>query len=179
MSRKRSPILAVFFLPFIAAILLGVLLLLVFIIGLPDRLESTFGPASPNLSQSSRYRLGIQLLIQKNDLTTPVDAGGVVTSFEVENGESVPSIIQKLVRDGLISNPGAFRSYLQYTGLDTSLQAGSYRLSPAMTAIEIAHQMQDATPFEVIFSVLAGWRIEEIANSLPSSGLSISPENML
>lgn len=176
MSRKRSPILAVVFLPMIAALLLGVLLVSVFLISLPDRLESTFGPASPNLSQSSRYRLGIQLLIQEKDLTTPVDSGGAIVNFEVKNGESVPSILQNLVREGLISNPGAFRSYLQYTGLDTSLQAGSYRLSPAMTSIEIAHQMQDATPTEVVFTVLAGWRVDEIASSLPTSGLSISPE---
>jgi cell division protein YceG involved in septum cleavage len=71
------------------------------------------------------------------------------------------------------------RTYLQYSGLDTSLQAGEYELSPAKTPVEIAQIMQDATPSHVTFSVLPGWRLEEIARALPSSGLEISPKAFL
>jgi UPF0755 protein len=88
-------------------------------------------------------------------------------------------MIERLWKEGLIPNQGAFRSYLQYTGLDTTLQAGDYTLSPAMTSVEIAHALQDATPKTVEFNVLAGWRLEEIAASLPTSGLVITPEEFL
>jgi UPF0755 protein len=115
-------------------------------------------------------------LLQEKDLTLPVNPAGAELPFTIASGESVPSITQRLAREGLIMNPGAFRAYLQYSGLDTRLQAGDYRLSPAMSPMEIAQKMQDATPDEVVFSILAGWRIEEIAASLPTSGLSISPE---
>jgi UPF0755 protein len=48
-----------------------------------------------------------------------------------------------------------------------------------MTAVEIAHILQDATPSEVTLVLLAGWRAEEVAGALSVSGLSISPEAFL
>jgi UPF0755 protein len=179
MPRRRTSIFAAFVLPFVAALLLAVILLAAFLISIPTRAEAIFGPPNPNLSAFTHYRLAAQLLLQANALTKPNDPNGGEFPFTVGVGESVPSIIQRLVQNGLVSNPGAFRSYLQYSGLDTTLQSGNYRLSPAMTALEIAQEMQDATPSEVTFAVLAGWRIEEVAASLPTSGLAISPEAFL
>ena len=91
----------------------------------------------------------------------------------------MPSIIGQLWEAGLISNPGVFRSYLQYTGLDTSLKAGEYTLSPTMSAIEISKAIQSSISAEITLTILPGWRLEEIANSLPTSGFSISPDEFL
>jgi len=44
-----------------------------------------------------------------------------------------------------------------------------------MSAIDVARELQDATPEEVTFVILPGWRIEEIAASLSTSGLAITP----
>jgi UPF0755 protein len=150
--------------------------LVALLLSIPDHIEEVFGAPAPGLSTMARFRLGTWLLLQEKDLTLPVNPAGAELPFTIASGESVPSITQRLAREGLIMNPGAFRAYLQYSGLDTRLQAGDYRLSPAMSPMEIAQKMQDATPDEVVFSILAGWRIEEIAASLPTSGLSISPE---
>lgn len=176
MPRRRSSILAALFMLFIAALALLLILLALSLASIPAMAERAFGPPDPSLDGLTRYRLSALLLLQERDLKTPRQPGGAEIPFSIALGESAPSIIQRLMRDGLITNPGAFRSYLQYTGLDTRLQAGDYRLSPAMTPIEIAQRMQDATPAEVVFRLLPGWRIEEIAASLPTSGLSISPE---
>jgi UPF0755 protein len=59
------------------------------------------------------------------------------------------------------------------------MQAGEYKLSTAMSAMDIAHQLQDATPEEVTFVVLAGWRLEEIADSLATSGLPVTYDQFL
>jgi UPF0755 protein len=120
--------------------------------------------------------LSAQLLWQQNDLTQPLDPAGTPRSFSVGMGEPTTSFVERLRQDGLIANAGAFRNFLKYSGLDTTIQAGEYTLSPAMTAIEIARALQDATPQEVTFGVLAGWRLEEIAASLSASGLNVSPE---
>jgi UPF0755 protein len=99
--------------------------------------------------------------------------------FIIESGESVTSISNRLQTAGLIKSSSAFRTYLIYTGLDTSVQAGNYRLNPAMTSLEIALALQDATPSEVPFIILPGWRIEEIAAALPTSGLGITADSFL
>ena len=49
----------------------------------------------------------------------------------------------------------------------------------ADSGIQIAWDLQDATPLVVPFQILSGWRLEEIAASLPSSGIEISPEEFL
>jgi len=48
-----------------------------------------------------------------------------------------------------------------------------------MTPLEIAHKLQDATPTEVTFHILPGWRLDEIAAALPTSGLNITPDEFL
>jgi UPF0755 protein len=120
-----------------------------------------------------------RLLVAGSRLSTPLDAGGPEFVFEVQPGESVTSVCSRLEELGIVADGSALRDYLIYTGQDTSLQAGSYRLSPAMTAAEIANEMQDSTPSEIEFVVLAGWRIEEIAEALPTSGLSIPVEEFI
>jgi UPF0755 protein len=57
------------------------------------------------------------------------------------------------------------------------LQAGQYTLNPQMTPMEIAADLLDATPEDVTVSILAGWRIEEIARNVAGSGLAIDAES--
>ncbi|HSG43267.1 MAG TPA: endolytic transglycosylase MltG, partial [Anaerolineales bacterium] len=110
-------------------------------------------------------------------LTNPLNPQGAEQPFVIQPNESVYSVANNLDAMGLIKDAESFRAYLIYSGLDTSIQAGEYQLSPAMSAIQIAHELQDATSEEVRFSVLPGWRMEEIAAALPSSGLPIVPED--
>jgi UPF0755 protein len=80
---------------------------------------------------------------------------------------------------GLIPDAELMRTYLVYSGLDRYLQAGQYTLSPQMTPMEIAADLLDATPEDVTVSILAGWRIEEIARNVAGSGLVIDAESFI
>ncbi|MEJ2706202.1 MAG: endolytic transglycosylase MltG [Anaerolineales bacterium] len=146
---------------------------------LPDRAKQTFGPYDPNLQPSQRILLSARLLLNSSDLIYPGNVYGSEQSFDIGLGESTYAISQRLQSEGLITNAQAFRDYLVYSGLDTSLQAGEYQLSPRMTPLEIAQALQDATPSEVSFNIIPGWRLEEIAAALPTSGLEITPEAFL
>jgi UPF0755 protein len=159
---------------FASTIVLGGILLV-----LPERAKQVFGPPSSSLNSFQRVGYSIMLLIQERDLTQPVDTFGADRRFKVEIGETTPSVIGRLWEEGLISNPGAFRTYLRYTGLDTTLQAGTYVLNPRMAPVELAGALQDATPKQVMFHILPGWRMEEIAAALPTSGLTITPDMFL
>jgi UPF0755 protein len=177
--QKSSSILGSCFLPLVAALILGCVLGMVGILTIPGRVEDKFGPPSPNIRGFQRYLISIQLLLNSSELTTPLDPSAPPLPFQIDLGESTVSVVNRLFQQGLISNAAAMLSYLKYSGLDTSLQAGKYFLSPAMTAVEIAHAMQDATPKQVVLTVFAGWRMEEIARALPTSGLEISSEAFL
>lgn len=99
--------------------------------------------------------------------------------FTIQPGESVNSVAFRLEEDHLIQDAAVFRLYMIYAGKDQTMQAGNYSLSSAMRPLEIADLIQNPISQEVTFVILAGWRAEEIANLLPTSGLSISPGELL
>jgi peptidoglycan lytic transglycosylase G len=148
-------------------------------IDLQNRAERSFGLASPKLAFIQRLSLTARLLLAEKDLTRPLKPTGSIQVFTVEPGESPYSITARLEKEGLVSNGAALRDYLVYSGLDTTIQAGEFELSPKMSAIEIVWALQDATPTEVTFHILPGWRMEEIADALPTSGLEFTRRSLL
>lgn len=146
------------------------------ILQIPAQVERDFGAPSPALTLQQRVLYGYRLLANKENLLTPLDPQGRSREFEIGLGESVSEVAYHLEENLLIANAEAFRTFLVYAGLDTGVQAGQYRLSPAMNAVEIAHTLQDAVPGAVVFNILPGWRAEEIADALPTSGLAVTPE---
>ena len=160
-------------------VLLALVVLLFVFIFIPLEVRRTYGPPAPLLSPSQDFQYSLKLFWYDGSLTEPLDPNGTEQTFAIAQNESVFIFASRLEADRLIRDAGAFRDYLIYTGLDTTVQAGEYQLSPAMSMVDIAHALQDATPAEVEFIVLPGWRMEEIAASLPTSGLAVTPEEFL
>ncbi len=158
----------------IAGLALGLVLF-----GIPAMAARSYGPPSPGLSFLQVVQFSAKLLWDDGLLVRAGDPAAPEQAFQIQQGEPVASIADRLQQAGLISDASVLRDYLVYTGLDITIQAGDYKLSPAMSVVDIAHKMQDATPTEVAFVVLPGWRIEEIAASLPTSGLAITPDDFL
>jgi UPF0755 protein len=148
-------------------------------IAIPSQATRTYGQPAAWLTVSQRVQYSARLLWHDGLLTRPLDPTGGEQSFPIDSGESVNSIATRLQQAELIRDAASLRDYLIYSGLDTSIQAGEYKLSAAMSAIEIAHELQDATPEDVTFVVLSGWRSEEIAESLSTSGLPITFDEFL
>jgi UPF0755 protein len=174
MKRRRSCI---------PGVLLMVLLVVIGLIGvagyIPVMAGQSFGAPGPRLNTLQRFTYAFDLVWNSGDLTQPPDLAGPDQVFVIQPGESVNSISVRLEQAGLIRNAQTFRTYLLWTGLDTIIQTGTYRLSPTQTGRDIAQMLKSTTLTEVTFSVLPGWRMEEIAASLPSSGLDITPSAFL
>lgn len=145
----------------------------------PLRAEASFGPAAQDLGSAEHFYLSLRLIQQSEALLQPAIATPGEQLFQVDFGESTYSITNRLEQAGLVADAGALRDYLVYAGLDTALQAGEFTLQAGLTPIEVARALQDATPTHVSFNVLPGWRLEEIADALPTSGLGFSPEAFL
>lgn len=156
-----------------------VVLVVNLILRLPDEAARQFGEPASWLTTRQRYWYSALLLAQEKDLTQPTRPGGAEVEFSIAEGESVASITGRLWEAGLIPSPGAFRTYLLYTGLDTTLKAGKFHFNTGMSAVQIAQAMQSAVSSEVVFTILPGWRAEEIAAALPTSGLSIDAQEFL
>ncbi len=175
-SRNRRSCLPGFLL--IVLLVLAIVMVVV-LVRIPAEAASIFEEPAPGLGTFDRLSLSIRLLSNQESLMTPRNSAGAPLSFEIQSGESVPGIAARMVAAGLISDAGSWADYLVYRGLDTSLQAGTYRLSPVLSPVGIAEYMQDPRSHEINFAILPGWRLEEIAASLSSSGLSITSEEFL
>ncbi len=161
----------------IVLIVLALLVIVYFAFGyIPARASLLYGPPGRSLSISERVEYSTRLLAHGDLLTAPFIPGGIEQPFHIEPGEPVLSVATRLEQANIIASAQALYDYLVYTGLDLTLQSGDYKLSPASSIIDIARQLQDSTPEDVTFVILPGWRMEEIAASLPTSGLSITPE---
>jgi UPF0755 protein len=174
MKHSRSCIPA-FLLTFMLVVI-GLVAMAVFV---PGMAWQSFGAPGPLLNSYQRFSYALELVWNSGELTQPRDPGGADQLFIIQPGESVRSIADRLEQAGLIRNAQSFRTYLLWTGLDTIIQTGTYRFSPAQTGVEIAQMLKSTTLTEVTFSVLPGWRLEEIAASLPTSGLDITPADFL
>lgn len=145
----------------------------------PYMAASTVGPASDRLSNPQRFQYSALMLWYDGLVTNPLDSSAGEVAFQIQEGESAYVVASRLEQAGIIRSADAFVAYLIYSGLDTGLQMGEFQLSPALAPIQVAQRLQDATPTQVKFVVLPGWRLEEVAAAMPTSGLSISEEQFL
>lgn len=138
-----------------------------------------FGPPSPALSRWQRILLSYKLLQTSEELIYPAGGDTFTFPFQIVKGESISSIAGRLAQEGLIRDKEAFILYLQYKGYDTDIKAGDYRLSPGSSPIQIVSELKKSSPSEITFTILEGWRIEEISEAIPASGLKIDPQEFL
>lgn len=146
---------------------------------IPARAEILFGPPSDALDEVTRWRLAWTLVENVDALTLPSDPNGEAQSFEIGAGEPASSVIQRLGEAGLVRSSSVFRDYLIYSGADTRLVPGQYTLSPRMSAIDIAADIQNIAATGVRLRILPGWRMEEVAAALPTNGLQITEAEFL
>jgi UPF0755 protein len=179
MNRRRPTCFTLLLLLLFSSLCLALVLGGLAVYNLPQRAAAIFGLPAASLDTYERYYLSAVLLTDGVALTQPLDPAAEPRYFVIDSGESVFSISNRLQSEGYLSNAETFRNYLSYSGLDTILQAGEHEISASLTPIQIAKVLQDPTPARVKLNILAGWRVEEIAASFPSSGLNFTPDEFL
>ncbi len=123
---------------FLGAVCLGGIVLLVGVGFIPQMASDAFGAPQPDLPLIQRTYLSFQLLMHQDALTLPANPEGQPVQFLIREGETANTVATRLYESGLIRDREVFRAYLIYSGRDTRIRAGSYTLSAAMNALEIA-----------------------------------------
>lgn len=99
--------------------------------------------------------------------------------FSIDSGQSIDQILDGMAYQGVVSDKGLFRSLLIYSGLDRQIIPGKYHIPAGSSMRDVLFILRDTQSTLVDFVILPGWRIEEIAEALPTSGLTITPEDFL
>ena len=81
--------------------------------------------------------------------------------FVIYKGQGIREIAGNLKKEGLIKDQVVFFLLVKKLGLDSNIQAGDFRLSPSMTAVEIAENLTHGT-LDIWVTIPEGKRAEEI-----------------
>ncbi len=85
-------------------------------------------------------------------------------AFIIQRGESITSIANRLKAEGFIRDPLAFKLYLKKEGIGGRIEAGDYKLPLNLSVPELVQVLQHGMA-ERWFTVIEGWRVEEIAEA--------------
>jgi len=109
---------------------------------------------------------GFYLYYQEGSL--PVDkTASTKKIFVIKKGEPLSLIARHLEEENLIRNRLVFYIIVKQLKIEKKIQAGDFRLSPAMDALSIAKRLTKGT-LDVWVTVIEGLRKEEIAHLVAS-----------
>ncbi|MBI2324497.1 MAG: endolytic transglycosylase MltG [Chloroflexi bacterium] len=95
------------------------------------------------------------------------DPSGVMRDFEVSKGQTASDVARRLEEEKLVRSRLALLVVLYDIGKESEIQAGSHRLSAAMTPREIAEVLVTKAPEEQVrLRLIEGWRLTEIATEI-------------
>ncbi len=117
---------------------------------------------------------GAAVLWWKNGSRAQDPANKSSQIFVVVKGEGVREIANSLKTKGLIKDPIVFFLQTKRLGLDKSLEAGDFRLSPSMDLNTIIQNLTHGT-LDIWITIPEGIRAEEIANILKKDIPSYKP----
>jgi len=117
------------------------------------------------------WLLGMYLQANADQINSPASDDSAPIPFTIESGETAIGIATRLQELGLIKDMALFRRFLQYHGLDASLEAGEYQLRRNMTMREVAEALQHSRVQEVTITIPEGWRAEQVADLLTAENI--------
>ncbi len=85
--------------------------------------------------------------------------------FVIPKGAAVRAIGNDLKEQGLIRDPVIYFLYIKKNGLEKSIQAGSYKLSPSMSLSEVVNTMLIGS-IDIWITIPEGYRSEQIGEVL-------------
>lgn len=136
---------------------------------IPDQIANLGRPAS-GLRPHEQVFLTSYLLLHRTELTSPAKPGLEQVELLVLEGSNASQVAAQLVELGVIDDPELLINYLHYRGLDRGIEAGSYLLSGSMSVVDIAQELQRATPEQNLFTIPEGWRAGQIVQALSQTG---------
>jgi len=148
-------------------------------LAVPFFANSVFGTPNINLSSLQKWEYSAQVLFHRNELLSSKCSVGEPLPVTIKLGDSIYTITGKFAAAGLIEDQDAFRNYLIYKGLDANIRAGSYTLSCTESPVTIAGEIENHYLESVVFDILPGWRAEEIAAALATSGIEVTANDFL
>lgn len=121
-----------------------------------------------------------------NSLDTPNSENSEKVSFQIQEGETVDSILQNLVEEGLLRKiyVNYTKIYLKVTNMGSKIQAGNYNIPKNLSIRELTNTLQEGKEQDIWVTLPEGLRKDEIAKIVETElskveTTSFSPEEFI
>ena len=111
--------------------------------------------------------------VYRLNLRAPATSGKAVV-FEVKSGQTAPMIAANLKTAGLIRDRSAFITYINFHGQRRLLKAGTYSLSPSLSAPDVANILSQGKTLTNRLVVPEGYTIKQIETEAAQLGISVT-----
>jgi len=118
------------------------------------------------LSGPNDVLIGAYLETKADALAQPAGSDDSPVTFTIKPGETPAEVGQRLLEARLISDAELFRRYVQYHGMDASIEAGEFTLRQTMTIPEVAQTLQRGLRNEQVVTIQEGMRLEQVATAV-------------
>lgn len=111
--------------------------------------------------------LGIGFKLHLSNAAKPLDEkSDTMVTVTVESGSSTTGIANMLEENGIIGSASDFKLLSKIGGFDGKYKAGSYSLSPSMSADEIMNILVSGNTASMRITIPEGYSIEQVAKKL-------------
>ena len=131
-----------------------------------NEVKNEFGLPDPSLNTIKKINLSLRLFMNKDLILNPVNTKSDQALFGIQPHENAQEIANRLEDEGYIADSSAFVDYLIYKGYDRLINSGEFYISSSINAMDIAEKIHSSTGDLTSFTILAGWRVEEIARAM-------------
>lgn len=111
----------------------------------------------------------LQLAGRQEELATPAGDDPTEYPITIESGNTPRIVAGNLAAQNLITDAELFVDYLRVAGLDRQLETGTYFVAQTQTIPQIADLIVDVSNSAIVFRVLPGTRMEEIAAAIDAT----------
>jgi len=109
----------------------------------------------------------------------PVSSDTSNVMFVIKSGDSITAISQNLKSKSIIRSQYSFLFYSYYMGLNKKIQAGTFRLNPALSVQEVVTKLSKGGVSDYWLKIIEGTRVEENADSFPVGTVFTGKEGYL
>ena len=109
-----------------------------------------------------------------HEINKPASDSTEVTTFTIEEGESIDSITERLYNNGLLNNKLVFKLYLKISSSGKDIQAGDFAIPKNVSIVELSKFLSKATNLNVTkVTIIEGLTYTQIADVLDKSFLTV------
>ncbi|MFP4306730.1 MAG: endolytic transglycosylase MltG [Desulfococcaceae bacterium] len=94
----------------------------------------------------------------------------------IQRGQGFEGVLDRLEAAGIVRDPLRFRLLARWHGFDRRIKAGEYRLSTAMTPLQLLRNLAEGRVVLIRLTIPEGFTLRQIADAVAEAGLASAEE---